>query len=228
MQPDANTLPSPGAFPAGAAPSHPDDHPRSLRDAAARSRRRAMLAAPHMRPLARYADTLRATPGVGVPDFDPLDGGTEAGILFLFEKPGPMTAGDRDGARAGSGFISRNNDDATAEATWRFMREAGIPRRDTVTWNVIPWWNGTIAVTPDELRGGVASLRDLLALLPRLRVVVLVGRKAARAAPLLQGVGCAVFASAHPSPRVRAAFPDRWRAIPAEWRRAYVAAFGEE
>jgi hypothetical protein len=49
-----------------------------------------------------------------VPDFDPLDGGVNAQVLFLLEKPGPMAA--EDGKRAGSGFISRDNDDGTAEA----------------------------------------------------------------------------------------------------------------
>jgi len=34
--------------------------------------------------------------------------------------------------RTGSGFISRNNDDATAEATFRFMEQSGIPRKLTV------------------------------------------------------------------------------------------------
>ncbi|WP_212036396.1 hypothetical protein [Bradyrhizobium sp. JYMT SZCCT0428] len=41
--------------------------------------------------LASYAERLRR-PGVEVPDFDPADGGIEARVLFLFEKPGPMTA----------------------------------------------------------------------------------------------------------------------------------------
>jgi hypothetical protein len=50
-----------------------------------------------------------------------------------------MTAPSRVGARGGSGFISRNNDDRTAEATWDFMEEARIPRAATVTWNVVPW-----------------------------------------------------------------------------------------
>jgi hypothetical protein len=39
------------------------------------------------------------------PDFDPLDGGINAKILFLFEKPGPRTS-QHDG---GSGFISAEN-----------------------------------------------------------------------------------------------------------------------
>jgi hypothetical protein len=55
-----------------------------------------------------------------------------------------MTAdGSTLSERSGSGFISRNNDDPTAEATMGFMEKAGIPHTLTVSWNVIPWWNGT-------------------------------------------------------------------------------------
>lgn len=82
-----------------------DDSPHSLRDACVRERRKAMLHLPHIAPLAEYAERLRMR-GLGeVPDFDPLDGGVEARVLFLFEKPGPMTA--EAGKRVGSGFISR-------------------------------------------------------------------------------------------------------------------------
>jgi len=144
-----------------------------------------------------------------------MDGGTEATMLFLFEKPGPMTA--TSGIRAGSGFISRDNDDQTAEATFNFMNQAGIPRKLTVAWNVVPWWNGTRKITVSELREGVELVRDLIALLPRLRIVVLVGKKAARARPYLETKNLALFASAHPSPLVRASWPDRWKAIPTEW-----------
>ena len=55
--------------------------------------------------------------------FDPRDGGIRAQALFLFEKPGPK-------ANA-SGFISRDNDDPTAENIFRFMNQAGIPRKKT-------------------------------------------------------------------------------------------------
>jgi hypothetical protein len=102
------------------------DGPRTLRDPGERERRRAMLILPHMAPLVEYAAELRKRNGVEAPEFDPLDGGVDAQILFLFEKPGPMTA--RAGRRIGSGFISRNNDDRTAEATYKFMCQAGIPR----------------------------------------------------------------------------------------------------
>lgn len=122
-----------------------DDRPRSMRDAAVRERRRAMLGDPHVKPLTDYVAKLLHSGSGEVPDFDPLDGGVNARVLFLFEKPGPMTA--HGGKRVGSGFISRNNDDPTAEATFEFMERADIPRKLTVTWNLIPWWNGTRKVT---------------------------------------------------------------------------------
>src|SRR6476659_4548988 len=77
------------------------DGPRSLRDEVVRIERRAMLTSPHVAPLAAFAQSLRdaaasgasivAQVGTGVyevPDFDPLDGGIGARLLFLFEKPG--------------------------------------------------------------------------------------------------------------------------------------------
>jgi hypothetical protein len=168
-----------------------------------------------MEALTSYTTKLRRCRRGEVPEFDPLDGGSTAQLLFLFEKPGPMTDG-----QSGSGFISRNNDDPTAEATFRFMQSAGIPRKITVIWNVIPWWNGTRLITSSELEEGVACVRELIALLPRLSAVVFVGRKAARASQLLDGANLSLFTSAHPSPLVRARYPDRWREIPTQWVKA--------
>ena len=69
-----------------------DDSPRSLRDLAVRERRKAMLNLPHVAPLTAYAAKLRDSDSIEVPEFDPFDGGINAQVLFLFEKPGPMTA----------------------------------------------------------------------------------------------------------------------------------------
>lgn len=173
---------------------------------------------PHMIELASYAEGLRR-PGVEVPDFDPFDGGIEARVLFLFEKPGPMTAEAGSGQRSGSGFISRDNDDPTAEAVFNFMRQADIPRELTILWNVIPWWNGTRAVGRLELQEGARRVCELIHLLRQPRAVVLVGSKAAEARSYLPITGLTVFTSAHPSPLVRARWPDRWKAIPSEWRK---------
>ena len=170
-----------------------------------------------MAPLAAYAASLRDRGEV--PDADPLDGGVEARLLMLLEKPGPKTSP----ARGGSGFVSADNDDPTAAATWAFCCEAGIERWDRVIWNTVPWWNGTIAFTPAERRAGIAVLPDWLDLLPRLVAVVLVGRQAQGARPVLEGRPLQVFTSAHPSPQVRAANPAQWRAIPSRWGEAAAA-----
>jgi hypothetical protein len=179
-----------------------DDYPRSMRDEGVRQRRRAMLNLPHVAKLTAYAAKLRLRGSVEVPEFDPLDGGVHARVLFLFEKPGPMTAdGSSFHGRAGSGFISRNNDDPTAAATMEFMQKAGIPRK----------------LTGSELRDGVECVKELVQMLPNLAAVVMVGQNAARARRDLESTELALFTSDHPSPLVKAKFRKRWNAIPSEW-----------
>ena len=113
--------------------NHPTSRPqisRSLRSASAIAARRALLREPHIAPLTKYVAGLRRShPTWEFPDFDPFDGGVDATILLLFEKPGPMTSA----AAGGSGFISRDNDDPSAEATFRFMQEARLPLEQIVT-----------------------------------------------------------------------------------------------
>jgi len=206
--------------------------PRALRDPDARSRRRELSDARHMWALNEYVAGLRKRPGVVaipgfdplVPDFDPLDGGVDATILFLFEKPGRMTSTTGTRTRTGSGFISRDNDDSTAENTFMFMREAEIPRKSTVTWNAVPRWNGITKVTAAERRDGAEETKRLMGLLPKLRVVVFVGKKALRTRPHLEDTGLAFFSSYHPSPKVRATRPDKWRKIPSVWAEAWARA----
>lgn len=198
-----------------------NDGPRTLRDPKEGERRRGLLALPHMAPLVKYTAELRQREGVEVPEFDPLDGGVNAQVLFLFEKPGPMTA--VEGRRAGSGFISRNNDDPTAEATFNFMRQACIPRNETVIWNIVPWWNGTRKVTADEIRGGAAAVISLRGYLAKLSAVVMVGKKAARVESYLKNTGLELFRSDHPSPLVRAKLRSRWDAIPSEWAKCQTS-----
>ena len=203
-------------------PGREPEAPRSLRDPEAREARRALLAEPHIRPLTQYVEDLRARSTAEFPDFDPLDGGVEARLLFLLEKPGPMTSASRSG-RAGSGYISRDNDDPTAEAIFTFMRQAGIPRWETVLWNLIPGWNGTRKVTAREVREGANEALRLVQLLPRLRAVVLVGKRAEQAHPLLAAGVFSLSSSLHPSPIVRAYQPEKWRQIPEAWSAAYSA-----
>jgi len=193
--------------------------PRSLKNRLAIIHRRALLDLPHVRPLTAMVKELRAELRGHVPDFDPLDGGVEAQLLFLFEKPGPMTDPERSG-KAGSGFVSRDNDDATAANIFHFMSTAGIARDQTLLWNAIPWWNGTITASNQEWKDGLSRLRSMIALLPNLRSVVLAGKKAAGARGFLEAGGMKVWESAHPSPRNRALIPERWKEIPENWARA--------
>ena len=205
-----------------------DDQPRSMCDAGVRERRKAMLGCRHMIGLTKFAKELRErrpewqVPDFEeweVPDFDPRDGGVKARALFLFEKPGPMTAEKGTGKRSGSGFISRDNDDRTAAAIFDFMHRADIPREQTILWNVIPWWNGTRAVKRAELEDGVSNVKDLIHLLPELRAIMLVGKKAAKAKPELETTGLCLFNSFHPSPLVKARWPEKWNAILLEWQK---------
>ncbi len=196
-----------------------DDHPGSLADPAVRSRRHALLGEPHVRPLAAYVRRLRRQ--AYVPDFDPLDGGTSAKLLILMEKPGPKTV-----PPAGSGFVSCNTGDPTAKTIHRLLREAAIPRAGIVLWNVVPWWNGTVALTGAEKRAGAAELPHLLGLLPQLRAVLLAGNPAWEwGAPACQQAGLAVFRCVHPSGQARAgpASRERWLQLPHIWREAWQA-----
>lgn len=204
------------------------DCARSLRSADAIKQRLLMLNERHVARLTEFKKKLEeAHPALEFPNFDPLDGGEDADILFLFEKPGPMTSPAKKGSgtsavKEGSGFISRNNDDPTAAATFDFMRKAGICRKRTIIWNVVPGWNCTRKVTTAELHEGFKALEDLLKLLPKLRTVVLVGQKAQRARALVMRLvpRIVVVVSTHPSPIVRASQRSRWDAIPLQWAQA--------
>lgn len=199
-----------------------DDQPRSLRDPGIRQRRQSMLSEPRIAPLTKFvADLRKRHHPWKVPDFDPRDGGVDATILFLFEKPGPMTDAFRKG-KPGSGFVSRNNDDPTAEWTCRFMKCAAIPRCSTLIWNVIPWWDEHISFNNADRAVALPELERLLwgepRLLPQLHTVVLVGRTAEKARAHLRDLR--VIPSPHPSPKVRATNRALWNSIPGIWRTA--------
>jgi uracil-DNA glycosylase len=177
-----------------------DDRPKCLGDHDIRARRSAKLSEPHVAPLASFVSELRKEVGLlgQVPDFDPLDGGIHAECLFLLEAPGANAVS--------SGFISRNNPDETAKNFFELNAEAGIPRSKTVTWNIVPWYIGNEtrirAASSNDIAQGLPSFEKLLALLPKLRVIVLVGRKAERAKSVIERIrpDLAIRISPHPSP----------------------------
>ncbi|MEK6755322.1 MAG: uracil-DNA glycosylase family protein, partial [Bacteroidota bacterium] len=124
--------------------------------------------------------------------------------LFLLEAPGRMAVV--------SGFISRDNDDQTAE---NFSAEVkDLARKKTVLWNIVPWYirkkpNGEIP--QEDIDEGTKYLKRLLRLKDlrrHLRIIVLVGEKAQRVEDFLRenlrSSKIEVVKMPHPSPQNRA------------------------
>lgn len=160
---------------------------------------------PHIAPLNRHAAVLRAQHS-DVPRFDPLDGGIDARVLVLLETPGP--------ASAFTGTTSRDNPTGTARNLTRFLDALPLSRRDTVIWNAVPWRlprrGGKLGrPTRMDIEAAAHELPALLALLPRLQVVVLAGSVAQSLQPALSAVmpKLAMIAIPHPSPTHLAASP---------------------
>lgn len=139
--------------------------------------------------------------GRRMPLFDPRDGGATARLLILLETPGPAGAEER--------AVSRDNPTGTARNLTRFLADAAIARHDTILWNTVPWivhepGARNRALRRGEIGEGLRALPGFLALLPRLRVVVLSGRVAREAAPVVaaQRPGLPVLTMPHPSPTI--------------------------
>lgn len=206
-------------------PANPTLAPRAHRDPREVERKRELLDEPHIAPLTDFVRRLRAERGDVVPWFDPTEAGTDARILLLFENPGR-----RADAAQGSGFISADNDDKSAENMWGFFGEAGIDRhRDIVAWNIVPWYLGDErkigAVGTRDIEEARPALLELLDLLPNLRVVVLFGRKAQagwrRARP---PIDIPVLEAPHPSGRWLNGHPEDRAVIVARLREALAVA----
>ncbi len=171
-----------------------------LADPLVRLARLERLREPHIAPLTAFVEELRAASGrADVPYIDPADGGVGAGRLFVLQSPT---------ARAfGTGFVSRDNPTGTAANMRRLMAGTGVPRADTVLWNVVPWVLPAPPRLP-EIREGAAWLDRLLRLLPGLRAVVLLGLDAQKGLRFLDlPDGVRAIATYHPSPNTLAGYP---------------------
>lgn len=174
------------------------DAPKLLGNPRALAARFKNLHEPHIAPLTAFVEQLRieAGPGACIPYFDPWDGGVEAEMLFLLEAPGSKAVQ--------TGFISRNNPDETAKNMYELCQEAGLDREKMVLWNAVPWYIGSgtkiRAATSSDLEAGLKPLPRLLEQLPKVRTVVLVGRKAERAESQISRMKYSVFRCPHPSP----------------------------
>lgn len=175
---------------------------RTLGDEFVKTARLARLQEPHIAPLTAFVDRIRKTTDphapYWAPYFDPKSGGTSAQVLLLLESPGPKVSQ--------TGLISADNPDGTAENMSCLLKLAGLSRDRVLMWNSFPWQlSAQQVVVPGEnhLREAAQVTLELISLLPQLKVVVLVGSRAARGwthvAPLLDQPP-AVLKCPHPSP----------------------------
>jgi len=178
------------------------DEPKTLRDQTVRKARLAAIRETHVAPLTSFVESMRHERGLKgeIPYFDPADGGVNARCLFLLEAPGAKAVE--------SGFISRNNPDETAKNFFLLNQEVSLARELTVSWNVVPWYIGQgSSIRPAsaaDIQEAHPYLEEMLRLLLQLQIVVLIGRKAQRAAEYIQNAvpQAIVLEMLHPSPRV--------------------------
>jgi len=191
---------------------------RRHRDRAFLAEKLTRLDEPHVQPLTLLCRQQERQWGREVPFVDPESGGTSAKVLVLLESPGPRASSAR-----GSGLISFDNDDLTAANGLECLLEAGLPRHLTINWNIVPWYLRAVRKPTDaELAEAVPALEQFLRLLPRLQVVVLLG-KTAQEGWLSTGLdrpGLTVLHGPHPSPQNFNTRPESRPALVEVFRRA--------
>ncbi|WP_448072463.1 hypothetical protein [Georgenia yuyongxinii] len=126
---------------------------------------------PHIRPVNELVDALvQERPGETMPYVAPHYDPGQACIVSLMSNPGPRAAGAR-----GSGFISCENDDPTAQRIATVYADVGLAHAHVVPWNAHPWYvhdglkNG---LTTAYLADGIDPLVRLLDACPQVRVIV--------------------------------------------------------
>lgn len=151
-----------------------------MRDAAFVDEMRDAAFAPHIAPVNELVQELRQQrPDLSMPLVAPHYDATTARVLSLLSNPGPQTHED-----AGSGFLSTENDDGTAERLGALYQRVGIRFSDVIPWNAFPWYvhdahpNGLPLRLIEE---GQPALHQLLQAVPGIRAVVAHGGDARRA-----------------------------------------------
>lgn len=179
-----------------------------LKDKAECARREAMLLEPHMQPLLNYLNDMKNSLGLDceTPMFDPCDGGVDARVLILLEAPGPKAVGSK--------FISRNNPDRTADNMNKLLRVAKIPRKDTILWNIVPWYIGDSRKIRPAIREDISLalpfLKKLIEILTNLDFIVLMGKPARSAILDIRKISNKpILCAAHPSPKVANIYPEK-------------------
>ncbi|MEU2124569.1 uracil-DNA glycosylase [Nocardia niwae] len=175
------------------------DQPRALAQRRVRRERAAALEMSHVRELNHLISRIEADTGfANLPCIDPLFGGVAAEVLFVLKAP----EGDANPAITGKRFLSWDNDDVGAENFFRTCAEYGLDRRRCTAWNACPFPIEGDSPSRSELSRAEPYTRRMLGLLPRLRVVVLLGRPAQHAWQRMSLTGADIHLAhgASPSP----------------------------
>lgn len=141
-------------------------------DQATHQRKLALLNEPHMQALVTYREELGSKTGKVIPSFDPEDGGARAELLLLLSH----VDGDPGSTKAGSSFISVENEDPTAGNLRRVVTDLGLNRENLLIWNVVPWQDGD---AKKEAGQGAMHLARLVQLLPDLRGIAVLSKEGA-------------------------------------------------
>ncbi len=134
-----------------------------------RRKRPNQLYASHVIELNKFVETIQESKygNMSVPWFDPVGAGINARVLFLLQDPSNV-------AEKGTGFISPDNPDSTADNTTYFRNKAGLLSGELIHWNIVPWAiNGR--KTEEEIKKAKPFLEKVITLLPKLEVVVCMG-----------------------------------------------------
>ena len=177
---------------------------KALRDPVVLASRLAEVNAPHVHALNALVRDMRQLKGAdhAIPYFDPHDGGIAGELLFLLEAPGPRAKR--------TNIVSRDNPDETAKNILEFSYFAGLERSKIVLWNIVPWFIGIAhegkekirAAKARDIREGLEQLGRVLELLPKLKIAVFVGNKAAEATDFVMATRptISIHRMPHPSP----------------------------
>ena len=143
------------------------DRPKLFADPAACAAQTKQLREQHIAPLTVFVEALRAQVGPRFKHSQFRSMGWRYRCRYSI-----LTRSYRPKAVL-SGFISRNNPDETAKNFFELNAEAKVPRKRTVTWNIVPWYIGdgkhVRSANRADLRAGIRELPRLFSLLPRLR-----------------------------------------------------------
>jgi hypothetical protein len=129
---------------------------------------------PHVAPINHMVDELR-TGADWLPYVAPIYGGVDARMLAILRDPGPKTH-----EVGGSGMLSVENDDPTAERYLSFLTGAGIALGDLLAWNAYPWYINDKPTT-EQLTRALPVLNRLIEMCPHLQVVMVHGGDAHKA-----------------------------------------------